>query len=201
MKPVLKIFLSALLLPLLVFGPMQTAHAQGNGSPTYRGPLNSSVFFPVTYKGQNYKVTGDRLASDSTGVSQSYVDSVNSVMSAYTDSLFLSIALGASLDTTTAIIGSFTSGDGTVTGIGTPHNTYGLVQYENDSGSPAGAGKQIKVAYSVPFSVEAIPVISVVEQWVGLIILDPQTDSFIVELQDNIAPGETVQFSYHVKAH
>ena len=199
MKNFLKVILLSFAIALPLCALVQVVHGQGNNSPLYRGPLNSSISIPVTWKGLNYKITGDRLA-DSSGVIQTYVDSVNSVLSSYIDSLFASVTIGIITDTTTAIIGNFTPGGGTATAVGTPHNTYGLVQYENDTGSPAGAGNQIKVAYSVPFSVEAIPVISIVEQWVGLVILDPQTDSFIVELQDSIAPGEIIQFSYHVKA-
>jgi predicted small lipoprotein YifL len=159
-------------------------------TPPYTGTIDNTVKIPCAKYGKNYHITGDRLGSGS-GVTKVYVDS-----------LFNALSLAMVKDTTTTIIGDF-AGVGLVTPVDTPRNTYGRIRYTNNTGGSGGSGKQIKVGYRVPYSFQAIPVVSLVAsggQAVRLIIIDPHTDSFIVELKDDISPGESIEFTYHVRA-
>jgi hypothetical protein len=194
----MKAFSKLILYTLVLVGSMlfapEISLAQAASAPAYKGPINASVSFPVSVKGRNFKVSGDRLNSDSSG----------SVSQAYVDSLFasLSYTIGG-VDTTKAIV-AYLDSSLVVAKVDTPRNTYGQISLTNESPTDfLGAGDEIKIAYQTPYPFQAVPVISLVSDDgvdVLAVLKDPQTDSFIIKLIDGVPPDTTVYITYHVKA-
>jgi hypothetical protein len=172
-------------------------------TPPYTGTIDSKLTIPCAKFGKNYHLTGDRLGgSGSDSINQVQMDFLLAAASHYSDSLFAAVVLAPLVDTTTTIIGDF-AGIGLIELVDTPRNTYGRIRYTNNTAGAAGSGKQIKVAFRTPYNFQVVPVVSLVSGdgiIVRLLIIDPQPDSFIVELKDDIGAGESIDFTYHVKA-